>query len=210
MRKLTFMWQLVKVLLFLLIQFLNVGIFWVGLSYLQPTLDNAYLQSKWNNLANPWFMNSLYIHGISACFCLLLVSFLVLFRIEKYVQLHRAIGKVTIALILLVAMPSGIVLSKFATGGFWGTILFFSLAIYTGYCAYSAYVVVRKKDYKRHEWYMKEVFLLLLSALFLRLLMTFFAKFFHWHGDQMYLTAATLSWIPSIAVINWLRLRKTY
>ncbi len=201
------MWLLGRILFFLLINFFNVGIFWIAFSYIRLDGNEAYVLSKFHYLNNPWFVHSLYIHGISACIALLFISSLVLFRIEHYVPLHKALGKLALITTIFVAVPSGIVLSKFATGGFWGTLLFFSLAIYTGYTAIQGYLAVKQTQINRHKWWMRELLCLLCSAILLRLLMTIFAKGFHWMGDSMYLTSAILSWIPSVIIINLIRLK---
>lgn len=48
-----------------------------------------------------WFPATLYVHALSAPVVLILVSLLVLFRLEKRRRLHRFLGKVSLVLLFI-------------------------------------------------------------------------------------------------------------
>lgn len=200
--------QLAKIGLFLLIQAFNVGIFYVALNYITIDFTESYLIGK-NHLVNqPVFMFSLLIHGLSAPFALLMVSSLVLLRIDKkYPSLHRMIGKIGLVFCIFIVVPSGIGLSFYAMGGPIGKFLFISLSFYTGYAVISGYQTIKAGNIQKHQHWMNELLILLSSAIFLRLLITLFSLALDWRGDTMYNTAAFLSWIPWILLMKFLHFK---
>lgn len=191
----------VKLLLFLFIQSFNAFILFAGYSYLHPDFTTGYLNGKSHLFDGFWFPAGLFLHAFSAPFALLIVSLLVIFRIEKKPSVHRALGKAALLLLVCLVVPSGWILSYFAMGGAFGKFLFFLLSSYTGYAVFQAYLCARKRQYDQHKRWMHEVFALLLSAILLRLLLVLFV-YFSFTGNTAYITAAILSWIPSIIVLK--------
>lgn len=196
------MWWLGKVLFFLFLNACNAAIFFVAFSYLQPDFSQGYLSGKEELFRSNWFPISLYLHGFSAVPALLIVSMLVLFRMEKYKAFHRALGKTALILVLLLVVPTGWALSYAALGGTAGKLTFFLLASYTLYAAVQGYLAIRKKEIDMHRFRMKEVLALLASAIILRLLLSLFHQVFNLSGDGVYVASAILSWVPSIMVLN--------
>lgn len=191
----------VKLILFLLIQSFNTFILLAGYSYLHPSFSTGYLNGKAQLFEGFWFPTGLFLHAFSAPFALLIISLLVIFRIEKNPSLHRLLGKTALLLVGCLVVPSGWILSYYAMGGVAGKFLFFLLSSYTGYAALQAYQCARKRQFDLHKNWMHEVFALLLSAILLRLLLVLFISF-RFTGDTAYITAAILSWIPSILLLK--------
>lgn len=197
--------QLARILLFLIIQLFNIGIFYVGLSYVFIDGNESYLIGKGEFVDQPIFINALLTHGLSAPITLLLVSTLVLLRIEKKaLQLHRTLGKIALFVAVILVVPSGIGLSFYAMGGPVGKFLFISLSFYTGYTVIAGYQAIKARHTKKHQHWMNELLILLCSAIILRLLITFFSLVLDWKGDTMYNTAAFLSWVPWILLLKFL------
>lgn len=193
-----------RLLLFLLIQVLNSGIFFVGWSYLQVDFTEKYLIGK-EALFNGWlFPVSLIIHAISAPIALLIISLLVLFRFEKKTPVaHRMLGKLALLLGFFLVVPSGIGLSYFAMGGKAGKFIFFFLSGYTAFVILKGYAAARSKAFTEHRYWMLELMLLLCSAILLRIFMGL-SYACNWTGDIMYITCALMSWVPGIV---WMKLR---
>lgn len=202
------MLRLGKILFLILINAFNAGIFSVALSYLHPDFSQGYLSGKEDLFTTKWFAASLYIHAFAAIPALLIVSLLVLFRLETYKTLHRTLGKIALVLILFLIVPTGWALSYAALGGIAGKLIFFLLASYTGYAAVHGYFAIRRKEIELHRFRMKEVFALLASAIVLRLLLALFHYVFDISGDGVYITAAILSWVPGIIILQFSRIKR--
>lgn len=196
----------VKLILFLFIQSFNAFILLAGFSYLHPDFSAGYLSGKAHLFDGFWFPTGLFLHAFSAPFALLIVSLLVLFRLEKKPELHRFLGKIALLLLCLFVVPSGWILSYFAMGGMIGKFIFFLLSSYTGYAALQAYQCARRRQFTEHKHWMHEVLALLLSAILLRLLLVLFVSF-SFTGNTAYIVAAILSWIPSIVTLKLVRYR---
>lgn len=199
--------RLVKSLLFILILLLNAGIFRVAASYVHVDGDEAFLMNRQAQLANPFFQPALVLHGLSSSISLLIVSLLVLFRLERY-AIHRTLGKMALSLILFLAVPSGLFLSFYAEGGSPGKFLFAILSFYTAWVVIQGYQAIRQKRISVHRQWMIELLILLCSAISLRLFIVFFVMAFEWQGNAMYLTAALLSWVPGIILFKLLKWKK--
>lgn len=200
--------QLARIILFLIIQLFNIGIFYVGLSYVFIDGNESYLIGKGDFVDQPIFIYALLIHGLSAPITLLLVSTLVLLRVEKKaLQLHRTLGKIALFVAILLVVPSGIGLSFYALGGPIGKFLFISLSFYTGYTVIAGYQSIKAGQTNKHQHWMNELLILLCSAIILRLLITFFSLVIAWKGDTMYNTAAFLSWVPWIILMKFLHIK---
>ncbi|MBI3239964.1 MAG: DUF2306 domain-containing protein [Flavobacteriia bacterium] len=199
----TWLWP-VKLLFFLFLNSFNVFIALVGISYLNPDFSRGYLLGKEALFDSYWFPIGLGVHAASAPIALLLFSLLVIFRVERTPATHRFLGKVSLILLLTLVVPSGWILSYFAFGGALGKLIFFLLASYTAFAAIQGYFAIRKKELESHKHWMREVLLLLTSAIILRLLLYVFYRI-DFMGEIAYNTAAILSWVPSILILKALR-----
>jgi len=202
MKKTSIWYLLAKISLFVLLNSFNLFIAIVGISYLQPGFSKPYLIGKSALFESTWFPLGLYTHALTAPLGLLLVSLLVLFRIERFRRIHRLLGKIALVLILFAIVPSGWILSYYAMGGVLGKLIFFLLSSYTAFAAIQGYTAIRKKNTSIHQNWMREVLALLASAIILRLLLILFHRGFDFHGDTAYISAALLSWIPSILLLK--------
>jgi uncharacterized membrane protein len=163
--------------------------------------DEAFLMDRKVLLTNPLFQPSLVLHGISSSISLLIVSLLVLYRLEKYLM-HRTLGKIALSLILFFTVPSGLFLSFYTAGGGPGKFLFVILSFYTAWVVVQGYQAIRQKRIHEHRLWMIELLILLCSAITLRLYIVFFVMVFEWYGNTMYFTATLLSWIPGIVLFK--------
>jgi len=200
---------ILKLLLFLVLNSFNVFIAIVGINYLQQDFSRGYLLGKEALFRHSWFPTGLYWHSFTAPLAAILISLLVLFRLERFKPLHRFLGKSALALVFFGVVPSGWILSYFAMGGTIGKLIFFTLASYTAYAAFQGYSANRKRQIALHNYWMKEVLLLLVSAVILRLLLTFFRLGFDFTGDIAYILSAILSWVPSILILKFIRLKRS-
>lgn len=201
----------VRIVLFLLINLFNFGIFEVALTYINPDFTHGFLAHKSHLAANPFFKSGLIVHGIASCTTLFLCSLLVLFRFEiKFWQLHKTIGKAALILLFLCVIPGGLILSFYAEGGTTGKFLFFLLTVYTAYVGGSAYVLIRRKNVPLHTLFMKELLCLLLSAIILRISLIVLSQLSTFEWKTLYCLSIVISWLPTIIIFAFLKRRSRY
>lgn len=112
---------------------------------------------------------------------------------------HRWIGRTQVTLVVFVVAPGGFLMALRAVGGHvavWG---FAVLAILTAATALMGYVSARQRKFVQHERWMFRCFLLLVSAVVLRL-MAGLATVAGIDGDWLYPTSAWTSWLLPLAV----------
>ncbi|WP_428303992.1 DUF2306 domain-containing protein [Lacipirellula sp.] len=143
-----------------------------------------------------------YAHIVTGPVTLLLGLLLVSewFR-RRWPRWHRRLGKLQIALVTLVLAPSGAWMAWYAQSGAVAGAGFFALAIATGASALLGWSAAVRRDFAAHRRWMWRCFLLLCSAVTLRLVggLAVVAKF-----DQGWIYPATawLSWLVPLAAFE--------
>lgn len=168
--------------------------------YYQPDFSSGYLLDKKEAFAGI-FKWGLYGHIATAPLLLLISSLLLFFPLEKRLPaLHRCLGTIYVVFVLAVSAPSALVLSFYAFGGLSGKISFGLLSLLWWFFTCLAYKQACKKDFKSHQVNMSRSFLLVLSAVNLRLFTFIFSHFLEWSGPEMYSWASWLSWLPFLLI----------
>lgn len=148
------------------------------------------------------------LHLISASLLLVSTTFLIFFRLEKKSPiLHRTIGKSTLLIGLLSLVPSGLYLSGSAMGGSAGKFLFLSLSLLTLICIVFGYRTAKNRSFIQHRFWMIRFYILLTSALWLRLNMFVIFSFFG-AGEKQYLFAVIGSWVPQLLIFEIFKKRE--
>lgn len=88
----------------------------------------------------------------------------------RWPRLHRTLGKCQIALILLMLAPSGVWMAFYVETGPVAGAGFFALALATGLCAILGWRSAVRLNFVEHRRWMERCFLLLCSAVVLRLI----------------------------------------
>lgn len=201
----------VRIVLFLVINLFNFGIFEVALTYLKPDFTSGFLLHKTHLSGSDLFKNGLIIHGIAACTTLFLCSLLVLFRFENtFRKLHKVLGKLALILLFLCVIPGGFILSFYAEGGVAGKFLFFLLSAYTAYCGGMAYRLIRQKNVFFHSLFMKELLWLLCSAIILRVSLITLSLTSSFEWKHIYCFSIFISWLPTIIIFALLKRKRRY
>lgn len=197
------MWLPVRILLFLIILFLSGLIFYGSLQFLEPDFSRGYLMGKEELFDSYLFPTGLYIHMIATPICLVLSAILVFFKLENRIpKTHRLIGKITLMGILFLVVPSGLILSTAAIGGFVGKSLFLFISLFTGFVFALAWKHAVNKKILHHKRWMIRGFLLLNGALFLRLSMFICSYYFQLNSVNSYLLCVVLSWFVPILIFQ--------
>jgi hypothetical protein len=128
---------------------------------------------------------------------------------RRYPIWHRRLGKTQIALILLLLVPSGLWMARFAeTGGVAG-LGFAGLALATGLCAALGWRTAMQRRFAEHRRWMWRCYLLLCSAVVLRLIGGL-ATVTGVDGGWTYPLAAWVSWLVPLAAFELGRVVESY
>jgi hypothetical protein len=113
---------------------------------------------------------------------------------QRFPAWHRTVGKFQAAVVLLLLVPSGLWMARYAETGSIAAIGFSSLAVLTGTCVGFGWRAAVKKRFAEHRQWMMRCFLLLCSAVVLRLM-----------GGLASVAGADYSWsYPLAAWLSWL------
>ncbi|MBS1543459.1 MAG: DUF2306 domain-containing protein [Bacteroidetes bacterium] len=162
------------------------------------------LQSKSEALLSDWVWNTgFYTHIILGGVALLSgwSQFSTSIR-ARHLQLHRNLGKLYVACVLLSSV-AGIYIGFFATGGFVAAAGFICLGAVWFSSTLFAYRSVLRKDTETHQRMMMYSYGACFAAVTLRIwlpiLMLLFEDF-----ERAYRIVAWLCWVPNILVTHWL------
>lgn len=89
---------------------------------------------------------------------------------QRFPSWHRSLGKIEVALVLLILVPSGLWMACYAQTGVVAAIGLASLAIATGTCVAMGRRTAVKRRFVEHRRWMMRCFLLLCSAVILRII----------------------------------------
>ena len=111
---------------------------------------------------------------------------------------HRALGRMQVGVVLLLLVPSGLVMSAFAATGVFAGLGFATLAVATAACAVLGWRAAVQRRFAVHEAWMTRLFILLGSAVVLRLIAGV-AALAGYEADWLYPASAWASWLGPLA-----------
>jgi hypothetical protein len=118
----------------------------------------------------------------------------------RYLKVHRLIGKIYIASILLFAAPSGLVLAAFANGGLAAKVGFTLQCFVWWGTTYAAWRAILQRDWEKHAEMMLRSYAVTLAAMSLRTESYALVYFFGTKPMETYLTVTWLSWVGNFFV----------
>ena len=138
--------------------------------YFPPNFESDFLLGRKAYFAGAYGF-AFYTHILTTPFAL--VSGLLLmsrsFR-RKYPAKHRLIGKMHVIGILLLVVPSSLWMSAYAFTGHLAGAGFALLSLSTGYCVAMGWRRARERNFIKHRYWMTRCFVMLCSAVVLRLI----------------------------------------
>jgi len=148
----------------------------------------------------PWRV-AFYIHITGGLVALAIgpFQFLEKFR-AKHMKLHRTLGKIYVAAILLLGGPAGFFMAFFANGGPWADVGFMFMAFFWVLTTWLALSAIMKKDLKGHIRWMIRSYALCFSAVTLRILTPMLSLVFHIKSAYILIAVAWVSWMINLAV----------
>ena len=192
----------------------------ISLPYTALRSDVAFLRIKqWVFRKHPgvpsdiWIV-AFFIHALFSIF-VLLPGFTQFFRRFLWTRLHRVMGAIYIATVLVISAPSGFIMGLVANGGLISIISFCTLAVLWWYFTFTAYRAIQKRNFERHAKFMYRSFALSLSALTLRswkwlMINTGLAKTFDWGPMDVYIIAGIMGWTVNLLVAEILIKKKKH
>jgi uncharacterized membrane protein YozB (DUF420 family) len=138
--------------------------------YLPPNFNNDFLSGRQSYFAGP-YQWAFYAHIVSGPVSLFLGLILISepFR-QRFPKWHRSMGKVQAGVVLLLLAPSGLWMAFYAQTGTVAGIGFSLLAIATGMCVLAGWRSAVKRRFAEHRRWMLRCFLLLCSAVIVRII----------------------------------------
>jgi len=186
---------------------LGILIFIKTFDYYKPDFSSGFLADK-QTFFDGIFKYGLYSHIVSAPIVLLCGLLLFSQKIrEKFIKLHRFLGRVYVISILFVAAPGGFIMAFFAFGGIFSTINFIIVAILWWIITYIAYQKIRKKDIIMHQKFMRRSMILTVSAVLFRFY-SFVGVQFGYGGETFYVFIVFMSWVPNLLIFEIWNLTK--
>jgi uncharacterized membrane protein len=167
--------------------------------YFPPNFDSLFLQGRENTFTGA-YRPAFYVH----IFFGPVVLFNGLILMSEYVRrhhggLHRFLGRVQVVVLLLFVLPSGVVMAQHAFGGWLAGLSFLVLAAATGICAINGVVNARRCRFDRHRRWMLRCYVLICSAVVLRLISGAAGLVGVPNAEAAYIAAAWSSWLLPLA-----------
>ncbi|MEL6110886.1 MAG: DUF2306 domain-containing protein [Planctomycetota bacterium] len=126
----------------------------------------------------------------------------------RWPGLHRLLGRAYAILVLGLAAPGGLIMATHAYGGLSGAICFASIAACAWGCTWIGWRAARIGNFEQHRRWILRSYVLILSAVFLRLINLSLSTIGMDH-EFTYQVSAWLSFVAPLGVLEWgLRQRK--
>ena len=169
--------------------------------YVPIDYEVAFLRVKQQAIQLTHYQYAFFIHVYTSLLVLLTGLIQCSALVRRYCpKVHRVAGRWYVALILLAASPSGLVMGWYANGGLSAQISFILLAILWFIFTYQGYVYARRGHWQRHRSFMLRSFALTLSAISLRLFKWVIAATWALPPMDTYVTVAWAGWVVNLAV----------
>ena len=199
---------ILNLLLYLLIVRVTVAIVFNYRYYLPPDFSFEFLQDR-----EAYFFGSyqwaFYTHIVSGPVTLLLGILLVSDRFRiKLPRWHRILGRVQVVSVLFFVVPSGLWMSFYTESGVIASTGFASLAIATAFCAALGFRSAIRRRLTDHGRWMWRCYLLLCSAVVLRIMGGVVAVM-EFNTEWSYPFAAWASWLLPLGLFEAIELVRT-
>lgn len=168
--------------------------------YFPPSFDSLFLQGREATFAGAYRV-AFYVHIFSGP----VVLFNGLVLLNEYVRRrhggwHRWLGRIQVVVLLLFVLPSSLVMSRHAFGGWPAGLSFLLLSVVTAICAIIGVVHACRRHYDRHRRWMLRCYVLICSAVALRLISGTAGLVGVPSPEHAYIFAAWSSWLFPLAV----------
>ena len=193
--------RLLQLAVGLLICKVVVGIIWNCRYYFPPDFSSDFLRGRQSYFFNGYHV-AFFAHIVSGPCAMILGLILLSDTVRRrWPRWHRVLGRIQVACVLLIVAPSGLWMSSRAETGAVAGFGFAALAIATGTTVAMGWRAAVRRRFGVHRIWMLRCFLLLSSAVVLRL-MAGLATVLSIEGDCIYPASAWLSWLLPLAAFE--------
>lgn len=168
--------------------------------YFPPNFDSLFLEGREATFGG-WYAAAFYAHILTGPLVLVNGLLLLSDTVRRRGGLHRRLGYAQVAL-LAVALPSGAAMARHAFSGWPAGLSFALLAAATAGCTAAGVVAARRGRLASHRRWMLRSFLLLCSAVTLRLLSGAATVAGVSEPEAAYAVAAWASWLVPLAAFE--------
>jgi uncharacterized membrane protein len=166
--------------------------------YWPPNFDSLFLQGRETTFAGA-YPPAFYVHIFSGPVVLVNGLILLSERVRRrHGSLHRWLGRFQVVVLLAFVLPSSVVMSRHAFGGWPAGLSFLVLSAATAGCAVAGVVYALRRRYDRHRRWMLRSYVLICSAVALRLI-SGAASLVDVPTEGAYVVAAWASWLVPLA-----------
>lgn len=193
-----------EILLILLLGFFTVLMINITIPYFAFDDKVAFLRIKQWIIHNEIWKGAFYAHVITSCFCL--IAGFTQFSgslLRSKPKIHRAMGWLYVAVVLLFAGPSGFIMSIYANGGMLSQAAFITLSVLWIFFTYKGFKTAVTGDFSAHRKFMIRSYALTLSALTLRAWKWAIVLAFRPQPMDVYMLVAWLGWVPNLLIAEW-------
>jgi len=167
--------------------------------YFPPDFGSPFLEGREATFVGA-YPPAFYVHICSGPIVLFNGLLLLSTSVRRRGAWHRVLGRVQVVVLLVFMLPSGLVMSRYAFGGWPAGLSFVLLAVATATCAIAGVVWARRGRYDRHRRWMLRCYVLICSAVVLRLVSGAAGLLGVGHPERTYIVASWSSWaLPLVA-----------
>ena len=196
--------NVLKLLACLLILKVTAGILLLYPDYLPPNFESDFLRGRESYFFGT-YQWAFFIHIASAPPALLLGMLLLSQRFRtRFTRWHRILGRIQLANVLLLVTPSGIWMAFYAETGTVAGLGLTGMALATAFCHWRGWRSALKRQFTKHRPWMCRSFLMLCSAVVLRLTAGLFTVL-EVDGAWTYPLATWTSWLVPLAAYEIIR-----
>ncbi len=191
--------NVLSLIVFLMLAFFTFQMARITIAYVPYNTDVGFLQIKQQYIDIDHWRIAFFVHVYTSLWVLLagFTQFSGTIR-SGYPRLHRVIGYIYSADILLITGPAGLIMGFYANGGITSRVAFILLAVLWLYFTAMAVIKARGGDYDSHRSYMIRSYALTLSALTLRAWKWSINNSFELPPMDVYRAVAWLGWVPNL------------
>lgn len=167
--------------------------------YFPPDFDSLFLQGREQTFPGTYRL-AFYVHIVSGP--IILVNGLILLSDavrRRYRRLHRMLGRAQAMLVLACLVPTSMIMCQYAFGGWPAGLSFFVLSAVTAGCTLAGVMHARRRQFHQHRRWMIRSYVLLCSAVVLRLLSGGAEMIGITSHEPAYVVVAWASWLLPLA-----------
>jgi len=199
------LWKILTAMVYLVIFRVTILVIWGYRNYFPPNFDSDFLVGRESYFWHGYHW-AFYTHLASGPVSLLMGTLLINKRfVQRFPRWHRRLGRVQAMNVLFLVVPSGLWMGLYAASGSIATVGFVMQAFITGFCVAAGWRDAVMRRFQRHQRWMWRCYLLLCSAVVIRIFGGT-ASVFQVQADWVFQLQAWLSWVAPLAIYEFTRL----